>query len=97
MPRFAIYEGNRNIGYIKKKLSFLVEHYSLDCFNWEVEGDFFGWDYHVVDGNDSLIMEASKQVFKLTDTYIIDIPKPENALYALMIVLAIDAAKCSRK
>ena len=32
----------------------------------------------------------------MTDTYVLDISKPEDALYVLMFVLAIDAEKCSR-
>ena len=37
-----------------------------------------------------------KEIFNFTDTYIIDVKDPENALDALMFVLAIDAEKCSR-
>ena len=32
----------------------------------------------------------------MTDTYVIDVQDPGNALYVLMFVLAIDAEKCSR-
>ncbi len=32
----------------------------------------------------------------MTDTYVIDVQNPEDALDALMFVLAIDAEKCSR-
>ena len=38
----------------------------------------------------------SKELFHMTDTYVIDVRDPENALDALMFVLAIDAEKCSR-
>jgi len=34
-------------------------------------------------------------LFRLTDTYKIDVGNPNDALYALMLVLAIDAEKCS--
>lgn len=33
----------------------------------------------------------SKEVFKLTDTYVIDVVNDADALYALMFTLAIDA------
>ena len=36
-----------------------------------------------------------KEVFSLADTYVMEIDRPENALYVLMLVLAIDAEKCS--
>ena len=39
---------------------------------------------------------VSKELFHWTDTYVIDVADEENALYALMVVLAIDAEKCSR-
>lgn len=32
-----------------------------------------------------------------TDTYVLDIANPEDALTVLMLVLAIDAEKCSRQ
>lgn len=40
-------------------------------------------------------MAAQKELLRWTDTYTIDIIRPENTLLCLMIVLAIDAAKCS--
>ena len=38
----------------------------------------------------------SQEIFNFTDTYVIDVKDPENALDALMFVLAIDAEKCTR-
>ena len=38
-----------------------------------------------------------KELFHWADTYVIDIERAEDALYALMVVLAIDAEKCSRQ
>ena len=37
-----------------------------------------------------------KEIFNFTDTYVINVNNPENALDALMFVLAIDAEKCTR-
>ena len=31
-----------------------------------------------------------------TDTYVIDVEQEQDAVYALMVALAIDAAKCSQ-
>ncbi len=42
------------------------------------------------------IAKISKELFRMTDTYVIDVQDPGNALDALMFVLAIDAEKCSR-
>ena len=53
------------------------------------------WEYDVISEQDGCIMHASKEIFHLTDTYVLDIGKEGHALLSLMIVLAIDAAKCS--
>lgn len=61
-----------------------------------VEGSFMEWDYSVIDGSGRQIAQVSKEIFNLTDTYSIEVFDSANALYALMLVLAIDAEKCSR-
>ena len=43
------------------------------------------------------VAEISKEIWNWTDTYTIDVTDPQDALYALMLVLAIDAEKCSRE
>ena len=54
------------------------------------------WDYSILDQGGYAIASVSKELFHMTDTYVIDVRDPENALDALMFVLAIDAEKCSR-
>ena len=54
------------------------------------------WHYSILDRNGYSIVRVSKELFHMTDTYVIDVQDPGNALDALMFVLAIDAEKCSR-
>ena len=63
---------------------------------WHVEGDVFEWDYTIENGSGSTVAVISKELFNWTDTYVIDVRDPKDALCALMLVLAIDAEKCSR-
>lgn len=42
------------------------------------------------------VMRLSKELWNWTDTYSMEITRSEDALYSLMIVLAIDAVKCSQ-
>ncbi len=95
LPRFGLYVGERCIGQIKKEFTFFRPAFTLDCNGWEVQGDFWEWDYRVLDGSRE-IMTVSKELFRWTDTYVLDIGDPADALVCLMIVLAIDAEKCSR-
>lgn len=96
LPRFELYIGERYAGQIKKELTLFKPVFTLDCNGWDVRGDWFEWDYRVNDPSGRHIMTASKQLFNWTDTYVIDVINPQDALLSLMIVLAIDAAKCSQ-
>ena len=95
LPRFALYASGNYIGEIKKEFTFFKPVFTLNCNDWTVEGDWMQWDYQVRTSAGELIMQAAKELFNWTDTYVIDIVRPEDALLSLMIVLAIDAAKCS--
>lgn len=95
LPRFQMYAGENYIGNIQKKLTFFRPSFELDCNGWQVEGNFLEWDYTITDGNGDFIASVSKQLWNWTDTYMIDVADPVNALLCLMVVLAIDAAKCS--
>ena len=53
-------------------------------------------DDSILDRSGYSIARVSKELFHMTDTYVIDVQDPGNALDALMFVLAIDAEKCSR-
>ncbi len=97
LPRFEMYSGENYIGCITREFSFFKPRYSIDCNGWTVEGSFFEWDYSILDPTGNKIADISKQLFNWTDTYIIDVSDPSHALTALMLVLAIDAEKCSRK
>ena len=97
MPKFEMYLGDEYIGCISKEFSLFKPRYNIDCYGWEVEGDFFEWDYSIVAASGDGIATVSKELFNWTDTYVIDVCEPRNALSVLMLVLAIDAEKCSRK
>ena len=54
------------------------------------------WDYEIRDGAGQSVAQISKELLHWSDTYVIDVRQPDLALAAVMIVLAIDAEKCSR-
>ena len=97
LPKFEVYLGNQYVGSISKEFSFFTPKFNIDYNGWHVEGDFFEWDYSILNQSGRQIAEVSKQLFNWTDTYVIDVQNPNDALGALMLVLAIDAEKCSRK
>lgn len=54
------------------------------------------WDYQIMNSRNQCVATISKEIFRLTDTYVIDVCNEEDALDVLLLVLAIDAEKCSR-
>jgi len=96
LPSFELYEGERCLGRIKKEFTFFKPSFHMDFNGWQVDGDWFEWDYDIVDYHNRSVARVSKEIWKWTDTYVIDVHNSSDAIYALMLVLAIDAEKCSR-
>ena len=96
LPKFEIYIGDRYVGCISKEFSFFRPKYNIDFNGWRVEGNFMEWDYSICDMNGRNVATVSKQIFNWTDTYVLDVTDPLDALSVVMLVLAIDAEKCSR-
>ena len=96
IPRFELYEGDALVGVIRREPTFVKPHYEIDCNGWQVKGDFLAWDYIIKDPEGRVAATISKEFINLTDTYSIRVADPRDALRAVMVVLAIDADKCSR-
>ena len=94
LPEFEIYKNGSYIGCLSKE--FLTPHYNIDYNGWHIDGTIMEWDYSILNQSGYSIARVSKELFHMTDTYVIDVQDPGNALDALMFVLAIDAEKCSR-
>ncbi len=97
LPKFYIYINNQLVGEIVKEFTFFKPSFSVHCNGWQVDGSFFEWDYRIKNASGSLVATAEKQLFNFTDTYVIDVFDQNDSLLALMVVLAIDAVKCSQK
>ena len=96
LPKFELYLQNAYIGCITKELSLFQPRFSIDCNGWQVRGSFWEWDYEIYGSDGSPVATVTKELFRWTDTYVIDVRTEKDALCALMLVLAIDAEKCSR-
>lgn len=96
LPRFEIYAGDRLLGSIRKEFTFFKPKFTLDMNGWTIDGDWLEWDYTIRDASGKPVATISKQLLSWSDTYVIDVHSPANAIPALMVVLAIDAEKCSR-
>ena len=97
LPKFELYYGQKYIGCISREFTFFKPRYNIDCNGWQVEGNLFEWDYEIHSSDGAVIAKISKEIFNWTDTYSMEIYNPQDALQVLLLVLAIDAEKCSRR
>ena len=88
-----------HIGTVQQRvLTFLPKFdlYEFDRCIGTIKKEFtFFVPHFTVEGSDT-VATIGKELFHWTDTYVIDVADPADALHALMVVLAIDAEKCSR-
>ena len=96
LPKFEMFLGDRYIGRISKELTLFKPKFIIDCNGWQISGDWLEWDYTIQDSSGQTVATVSKEIWNWTDTYAIDVSDPQDALCVLMMVLAIDAEKCSR-
>ena len=97
LPKFEMYLGERYVGCISKELTLFFSKYNIDCNGWHIDGDLFEWEYQIVNNSGNPVANITKEILNWTDTYVINVYNPQDALCALMLVLAIDAEKCSRR
>lgn len=95
-PKFEIYIGHDYAGIISKRITFFKPELDIEYLGWYVEGDFTEWDYTVYSADGNTIATISKELWKFSDTYTIDVANPDFALNVLMLVIAIDAEKDRR-
>ncbi len=96
MPKFGLYIGEHCVGCIRKKWGWLRSQYFFDCNGWRVLVGVHEWSYSIVSPQGALVAKIGKEIWNWTDTYVLDVADPQNALLVLMFTLAVDAEKCSR-
>lgn len=96
LPQFELYAYGEYLGCLRKEFTLFSPRFTIDCSDWEIEGSWTEWDYSVVSPSQGVVASIGKELFQWTDTYVLDVPDPDNALCVLMLALAIDAEKCRR-
>ncbi len=94
LPQFEIVIDGKTMGTIRREFTLFRPRYQIDYRGWDVEGDFMGWDYRVMAGNQE-IMSITKEIFNWSDTYVLNYTNPANEMPGLLLVIAIDAVNCS--
>ncbi len=94
LPKFDIVIGGRTVGTVNREFSWFTHRYHVDFRNWEVEGDFLGWDY-TARRMGMTVLTVTKKLFTWGDTYVLQYENPADEIPALLLTLAIDAVNCN--
>lgn len=94
LPTFEIVIDGHVQGTVRKKFTLFRQNYEVDYRGWDVEGDFLGWDYSVIQAG-RRVMSISKKLLSWGDTYTLCYDNPNCEMPGLLLVIAIDAANCS--
>ena len=95
-PTFHIIIRNEKIATVKKEITFFRSKYNIDGRDISCTGDFLSLNF-TIHQKQQKIAEIRKELFKLRDTYYIDIPYDEHELMVLTLVLAIDICEHSSR
>lgn len=93
MPTFEIVIDGEVRGTVRKRFTLFRQSYEVDYRGWDVEGNFMGWDYQVLQGGME-VMSITKEWMNWSDTYSLSFTNPANEIPGLLLVIAIDAANC---
>ena len=96
LPQFELHAYGEYLGCLRKEFTLFSPRFTIDCSDWEIEGSWTEWDYSIVSPSQGVVASIGKELLQWTDTYVLDVLDPDNALCVLMVVLAIDAEKCGR-
>ena len=91
LDRFFIEMNGRVVCEVVKEFTFLKPKYRLEGLPWRMDGDFWGHNYSLHDGNRQ-VMRLSKKWFSWGDSYELDIADSTNELMCLCVALAVDCA-----
>lgn len=74
---------------LTRNFALFSRSYCIDELGWQIEGDFLGADYEITkDGR--LVAAISHALPAWTDRYQLEVKDPQDAMPALLAVLAID-------
>lgn len=93
LPKFEMYIGGTYIGCISKEPDVAKNVYTIDFNGWRIESDLMENDFQIYNGIGYQIASMTKEVLNPADTYRIKITSPQDELYVLMLMVAIDAEK----
>lgn len=95
LPKFDISVRGVHVGEIRRDLTLFKPHFTVDFNGWQLCGDFFALEYTVLNQYGHCIATVSRELWRIGDTYSIEVYDEKDVLEVLILALAVDAERCS--
>lgn len=91
LPEYTIFQGDRDVATVKKKLSLFGSKFIIDSDygEFEIDGQPFDYDFELWK-NGRNVADVSKRFFSFSDTYGVSISDEEEYAFILALVIVID-------
>jgi len=95
LPRYDVYSSNKDFIFsVKSKFSILTKKCKIkskddNLNNIIIEGNILAWNFKIKQGDDVLV-EISKKILKIADSYCISINDESNSLSYLAMIIILD-------
>lgn len=86
--------GGLELGTITGRFTLFRPEYSIDYNGWDIEGDFLGRDYSIIDGSGDKVAVISRELFYWGDTYAVNVYDSKDELEVLITAITIDMMNC---
>ena len=83
-------------GDIVREFTLFRPRYRIEFNDWSVQGDYFGWDYQIINGSGAAVARIERELLHFTDTYNLYVDDPRDELAALAVAIAIDMMNCKQ-
>lgn len=90
LPQFTIDMASGHSFYLKQKLTFFRDKYSVENLGLALEGNIWDLDFRLRTADGQLVAELSKELFHLTSHYSVKVYHDDYADLVISLVIAID-------
>jgi len=91
--KMEVYRQDELVAVIKQKFSFLRPKFEIEEIGWHIEGDFWGYNYAILDTNGATVASIQKKILSWSDTYEFEINDDKDTVTVMAVILAIDAIR----
>ncbi len=88
--KFLVLEPGKPEDKIEQKWRFIHEELYMVNNGWHILGKGMGWSFEVKDSKDNLIATIKKELWHMSDYFVVHYHSQQDALPLLFIVLALD-------